>query len=214
MRAADLVGVEKELSSTGFAVRSGTLSEVRFASLMANRWALVPQKGGEASSSLRPMEQDQAPARTISATHGLGAQPLHSDGAHLRKPPDVIVLFAADPTTTATVIWKLRPNYPSSLSSGVFTVRARDNSFLTHALDTGRLRFDPGCMYPSDHLAREAQAYLTDAREHAHYHQWKDGGTLLFIDNKRALHAREAVTDADDAESRLLERASYSLGQS
>ncbi|WP_447586894.1 hypothetical protein [Microbacterium lacticum] len=204
-----LADVEKELSSNGFAVRDGDLRDVGLASLMQQRWRLVPQKGGAQVSTLKPMEQDAAPVRSLSAVHGLDAQPLHTDGAHLRKMPDVVVLHAPSPTPTGTAVWKLGREYPSALWNGVFTVRGNDGSFLAHAFAEQRLRFDPVCMSPADHLATEAKAFLEMARESAHIHEWNGAGTLLFIDNRKALHGREAVHSPDDAQARVLERATY-----
>lgn len=211
MRGIDLADVEKEISSQGFAVRGGSLRDVSLASTLQRRWKQMAQKGGEAEASLRPMHQTQAPSRTLSAVHGLGPQPLHTDGAHLKKMPDIIVLHASSPAKTATVVWKLGWEYPSSLRSGVFTVQGNEGAFLAHAFANERLRFDPVCMSPADHLAKEAKVFLESGRSEAHTHNWSQGGTLLFIDNKKALHAREAVVDDEDAASRVLERAVFIL---
>lgn len=207
----DLNEIEKELSSQGFAVRSGDLHSVNYASIRQRKWKSAPQKSGATVSTLRPMDQGQAPARTLSAVHGLDAQPLHTDGAHLRKMPDVIVLYAANPSSTGTTIWKPGREYPSVIGSGVFTVRGNEGSFLAHAYANQRLRFDPVCMSPADQLAKEAKAFLEDTREGAHTHIWSAGKTLLFIDNRNALHGREAVMDDADAETRVVERAAYYL---
>ena len=211
MRGIDIGDVEKELASRGFAVREGTLQDVSLASAAQRKWKHVLQKGGAMETILRPMHQAQAPARSLSRIHGMGAQPLHTDGAHLRQMPDVIVLSAVSPSPTSTIIWKLPASFPSSLRSGVFSVRGQDGAFLTHVFTNQRVRFDPGCMSPADHLAREAALFLEGAREAAHTHDWSQSGTLLFIDNRKALHAREAVVDDEDIAPRVIARAAYSL---
>lgn len=207
----DLKDIEKELRSHGFAVRGGDLHSLNYASIRQGMWKPASQKAGAVITKLRPMNQEQAPSRTLSAVHGLNAQPLHTDGAHLRKMPDVIILSASSPSPTGTTIWKLGREYPSALWNGVFTVRGNEGSFLAHAYTNQRLRFDPVCMSPADQLAREAKEFLEDSREDAHIHTWSAGNTLLFIDNRQALHGREAVADAADAESRVIERAAYYL---
>lgn len=212
MAQIDLGDIEKELSERGFAVREGNLGAVGLASVLQRRWQQMPQKGGSSTSTLRPMGQGEAPARTLSAVYGLGSQPLHTDGAHLKAMPDVIVLYASDPTPTPTKVWKLSRRYPSALRSGVFTVRGNGSSFLAHAVADGRLRFDPVCMSPADHLAKEAQAFLIDASEAAHVHHWDIGGLLLFVDNRTALHGRDAIADGADAQTRAIERATYLTG--
>ena len=77
----DLTDVERELSSNGFAVREGDLRDVSLASLRQRRWKQTTQKDGSQVATLRPMGQEEAPARSLSAVHGLDAQPLHTDGA-------------------------------------------------------------------------------------------------------------------------------------
>ena len=211
MPTIDLEDVNKELTSNGFALRDGTLSDVRLASILSRGWTMARQRAGASVSRLRPMDVTEAPPRTLSAVHGLNAQPLHTDGAHLKRMPDVIVLHAPQPTATPTVVWKLTDRIPSCLYSGVFTVRGNKESFLAHTYADQRLRFDPVCMSPADHLARDAIAYLGSVRSDGYQHHWERGGTLLFIDNRRALHAREAIANADDMESRVIERTAYVL---
>ncbi|MBN8881951.1 MAG: hypothetical protein J0H73_06510 [Salana multivorans] len=210
MGQIDLREVERELGSQGFAVREGNLLSLDYAARLHGKWKPAPQKSGAIVSTLRPMEQERAPARTLSAVHGLDAQPLHTDGAHLRKTPDLIVLYAASPSSTGTAIWKLDQR-PSVISSGVFTVRGNEGSFLAHAYASRRLRYDPVCMSPSDQLAKEAKEFFEGARERAYIHAWSAGETLLFIDNRNSLHAREVVADAADAESRVIERVAFYL---
>lgn len=209
MQRIDLDDVEKELRSHGFALRVGTLSDVSIASIMQQKWKQDVQKGGANESTLRPMDQTRAPLRTLSAVHGLGAQPLHTDGAHLKQMPDVIVLHAPSPTETATIVWNLGRKFPSSLRSGVFTVHGNAGGFLAHALANQRLRFDPVCMSPADNLAKEAMAFFDGVRDDAYCHHWSQSDTLLFIDNTMSLHAREAVVDGEAA-SRVIRRAAYS----
>lgn len=211
MDEINLTDVEKELSAKGFAVRDGNLHSLNYASIDQRKWKTALQKSGATVSTLRPMSQEQAPTRTLSAVHGLGAQPLHTDGAHLRRMPDVIVLFAAAPSSTGTTIWKLDRDYPSAISNGVFTVRGNEGSFLAHAYANQRLRFDPVCMSPADQLAKEAKNFLENTREGAHTHAWSAGNTLLFIDNRKTLHGRDAVADTADVESRIIERAAFYL---
>lgn len=207
MADIDLAEVQRELEANGFAAREGTLADIRTSTA---GWATLSQARGAKVAKLRPMTETEARPRTLSAIHGLQAQPLHTDGAHLKRMPDVIVLFAAKPTGTPTAVWKLPSRFPECLRSGVFTVRGNVESFLSHAYSNQRLRFDPGCMSPADHLAKEAAAFFGAVHSEAHRHVW-EGGSLLFIDNRTALHGRDAVESAADAENRLLERATFTL---
>ena len=136
----------------------------------------------------------------MSATVGLGPQPLHSDGAHHFEPPDVIGLFSARPNSTPTVVWTpaMTPGpLPSFVRHGVFTVRTVIGSFLVTALSASGLRFDPVCMSPGDARARQAVTWFADARSSAEAIEWDAEDKFLLMDNRRSLHARERVADED-----------------
>lgn len=214
----DLPAVRKTLDARGWASASGTLKDVRMAASMGG-FAESPMNRAGAKSVLRPHTADAAPARSISAVYGLDAQPLHTDGAHLPTPPDVIVLYAPEPSPTPTVVWtQTRPGsywralVPEEVRYGVFTVRGNGSSFLASAFDGTRLRFDPVCMSPADDYATGAVRFFCEARQQVHVHEWSEGNSLLFIDNRRSLHAREAL--AADAETRRIERVAYQLQES
>lgn len=125
--------------------------------------------------------------------------------------PDVVVLTAEAANTTPTLVWKLPPNIPSAVYHGVFTVRTTERSFLALAYNKERLRYDPGCMVPADHLAGEVEAYFEAARAQAYVHNWSVPNELLFIDNRRALHARNAIMSDVDRATRVLHRLVYRL---
>lgn len=185
----------------GFAAAGGTLEDVRRIFSFDESWQV---RDGEGRNDLRPLSQAQAPPRSLSATYGLGAQPLHTDGAHLASPPDIIVLHAAEATPTATVVWRPSLNdLPLGVTWGLFTVRARGHSSLGPAWDGQRFVYDPGCMSPADHLAKEAATFFDANRAAATVHEWTAADQLLFIDNRRALHARNAVIDPERRVSRL-----------
>ncbi|KSU55458.1 hypothetical protein AS029_05450 [Microbacterium enclense] len=151
----------------------------------------------------------------MSAVYGLEEQPLHTDGAHLHRPPDVIALCASEPSATPTIVWagsSTYPTVPAYARSGIFTVRTKQGSFLTSAVDGGRIRYDPVCMSPSDGMAREAVGYFTSLRASAEEHHWDSPNLVLLIDNRRCLHARSAVAEGD--ETRRLERLTFRLEKS
>src|SRR3546814_20667711 len=56
-------------------------------------WEAVSMRDGDPPvSELRPVPADRARPNSLSSRTGLGDQPLHTDGAHLDRPPDVIAL--------------------------------------------------------------------------------------------------------------------------
>lgn len=216
LETLDLAEIRSTLDRYGWAVARGSVLEVEAAIARASGLRRASLRPGESTRALRPHAMSEAPPRSLSALTGLDEQPLHSDGAHLPDPPDVIVLHSVTETATATVVWALPrlsadhpyvAEPPVHVRNGVFTVRAKAGSFLASAFSDGRLRFDPGCMSPSDGYAKKAVEEFRDRRAEAHTHEWTEPNMLLFIDNRTALHARDAVVDAD---TRELTRLAYS----
>jgi hypothetical protein len=159
-------------------------------------WTIVPsRKGGPSSDVLKPVTAEHAAKQSLSATVGLGAQPLHTDGAHHVAPPDVVLLSAEIPSQVATMLWEIpKHGIPSQtredLHHGLFTVRSGNDAFLAPAVSRGRLRFDPGCMTPSDSRSRRVAEFFATASSEATPQEWPAPGMLLAIDNRRVLHGR------------------------
>jgi hypothetical protein len=180
------------------------------------RWALqleaigVPtRRDGPAIGNLEPRTLELAHPRSLSAKYGLTAFPLHTDGAHLPRPPDLTILEAATETEVPTLLYDLGsgrlPNdVDHALSNGVFSVGGGTSSFYAHVIDQhGLVRYDPGCMFPVDPTARTAAAWLADAAASATEHHWKPGESLV-IANRRCLHGRPGVAENTDRTLRRL----------
>lgn len=165
-------------------------------------WSLVPsRKGGPSEDLLTPQAPEQASRRSLSAQFGLGAQPLHSDGAHHLIPPDVVFLSVDHPSQVPTVLWRLPSTGLGSeimqdLLHGLFTVRSGNEAFLAPALERGRVRYDPACMTPGDPRSRRVAEFFSDVGAAATtQHEWTTDGVILAIDNRRVLHARASALD-------------------
>jgi alpha-ketoglutarate-dependent taurine dioxygenase len=65
-------------------------------------------------------------------------------------------------------------------------------------------------MIPGDAFARETVAYLDAARPRSKIHLWDEPDLLLFIDNRRTLHARDEVQDPD---TRSIARIVFQWGE-
>ncbi|NCT91957.1 hypothetical protein GXB85_13500 [Cellulomonas sp. APG4] len=171
----------------------------------------VPNRRGEAPvKELRPTTADTAQPASLSAQVGLGEQPLHTDGAHLRQPPDYIILWCTDVSATPTRLW--RPHIAKLLTSpdrnGVFLVHSGSETWLAPALDGAALRFDPGCMTPADASARRLSSALQAPPEgDVQEVLWDSPGKVLVIRNRRVLHGRAAVVEGDL--DRRLSRVAY-----
>src|SRR5580704_10624045 len=57
----------------------------------------VRGRAGQKIESLSPTVQAGANSKSLSAMHGLGSFPMHTDGAHLLQPPRFVVLVCASP---------------------------------------------------------------------------------------------------------------------
>lgn len=160
-------------------------------------WTPVPIRAGEpAMGTLRVVDRADAHPNSLSALVGSEAQPLHTDGAHHRNMPDIVILSAAKPTPTPTMLCRPGKPTPAQLS-GVFRVGGGKNAFYAGAVDdSGRWRYDPGCMVPTDPEAREAASQFRALANSAVAHQWSRVGEVLVIANRLTLHGRAKAIDA------------------
>ncbi len=183
------------------------------------RYTIVPGRSvTHGFEELRPVPPQEASTRSLSAVYGLGQQPLHTDGAHLSNPPDIIVLAAAEPTTVATLLFRHvdldggGSGLQEDLRHGLFLVDGGKNTFLAPARTgwgraTSRIRFDPGCMTASDSRARRVVTHFAECANSATVHQWDAPDGVLIIDNRQVLHARaDATADVNRTVQRMMLR--------
>lgn len=186
-------------------------------------WTPVPGRPGEHPvSTLTPRTQEQAHPASISAVHGLAEQPLHTDGAHLRESPDLVVLLPGAVTSTPTLLWspasKLVPPQALDVSlieaeeGGVFMIDAGSERRLGSV--RGRhvgIKWDPTCMVPLDERARRVADFYAGVQAQAHRHEWNRPGEVLVIDNSKTLHGRAAVVAG--GEGRVMHRLAFWTGR-
>lgn len=196
MHATEFTKLVETAIKDGWAVGQTTLQALRVGAKL-DGWSEVTQREGDpAVTDLRPVSAVAARAKSLSAKYGTGAQPLHTDGAHLEFPPDVVILAAVSPSLTPTLLWKGR-SWEAPVKDGIFVVRSGGAAFLTTAWADGRFRFDPGCMEPADARARAVVEHFEEVRQRATRHEWTESGQVLVIDNTRSLHARAEVAPGD-----------------
>ena len=211
VKFADLVtGAQRD----GWIAATGDIETIR-RQAAAHGWSEIPiRRGDQPVSVLKPVQPDSAHPRSLSAQYGLGDQPLHTDGAHMARPPDIVVLVVSGPSQTPTRLWaydrmtRRREDPPrTAFSHGMFLVHTGRDSFYAPVLAGGRWRYDPGCMTPCDARARQVDDYLAAQLASAWTWQWTQAGQLLVIDNRSVLHARAAVAVGD--EDRELTRVAF-----
>jgi alpha-ketoglutarate-dependent taurine dioxygenase len=207
----DLVDLREQARHRGWAPGSGTIEEVRDAA-RSRGWSEVPLRlGGSSVDTLRPTGSSQARRRSLSGQYGLGKQPLHTDGAHLTEPPDVVVLGANAPSRTPTLVCTIRASgadLPSeALRHGIFLVENGIKSFLSTAEYGSGIRYDPGCMTAADQRSRVVARFFDHLASYATPHNWVGGDQVLVIDNRLCVHARAGVDGA--ASGRELRRVAF-----
>ena len=216
---ADLEALAAAARAKGWAVGSGDVESIRKQAASLDWVEVAPRRGDPTVSVLRPATASAAHPSSLSAFYGLGQQPLHTDGAHLPVPPDLLVFISEHPSATPTQLWRPgilrpgrgRPTMPAAaLSHGMFLVRNGRDSFYAPARSGSGFRYDPGCMTPCDARAREVKTYFEQESSRAFAHEWAAAGQVLVVDNRRALHARPAVADGDV--DRELTRIAFRIG--
>jgi hypothetical protein len=209
----DLEALAATARKEGWTSGSGDLESIRQQARSLGWVEVAPRRGDPTVSVLRPTEKTAARPNSLSARYGLGQQPLHTDGAHLHRPPDLVVLSAGRPSATPTGLWRatnaLPPPPHTALRHGMFLVRNGRDSFYSPALTNSGYRYDPGCMTPCDARAAEVSGYFEQQLVHAAAYEWVGEGQVLVIDNRSVLHARSAV--AEDDMDRELMRIAFHL---
>jgi len=167
---------------------------------------VAARRGDPFVATLRPTTESQAHPRSLSRQFGLGAQPLHTDGAHMPLPPDFVVLFCKYPSVTTTRLY--RPLFspsngsgalsPSAARHGMFLVGSGRDSFFSSASNGSSYRFDPGCMAACDTRAHQVAFHFANAFDRATQHSWATRDQVLVIDNNATLHARSALAEGDE----------------
>lgn len=203
-----------QAANSGWATGSAKLDDLKREGRLHLSWTTRATRGHpEDADELRPVAQAQARLSSLSAVYGSGEQPLHTDGAHFRRPARWLLLASAETSSVPTLYWsynstEVDAQLGDALREGLFTVVSGPNSFLAPARSATMLRFDPGCMRPSDSRALVAADFLSTRKSAALEHAWGEPNKFLLLDNHRVLHARGGPTAEP---SRLLHRIAFDL---
>ena len=196
----------------GWASATAKLDVLRLQAQSTDLTPMLSRQGQSQVDTLRPVDSADAPRRSLSAKYGSGPQPLHTDGAHLSSPPDIVMLAAEKPSPVPTLLWRgnfLRtdPAVREDLAHGLFIVDDGIARLLAPAYGGGRYTFDPGCMRPADSRARRALKYFEEARASATAFNWTNPDQVLVLDNRTVLHARaDAAADPERELRRIMFR--------
>ena len=137
--------------------------------------------------------------QSLSGRHGFGEFPLHTDGAHLKEPPDYLILIAPKTRSTPTMVADPRDLLDLSsecVKQAVFSFRRRERVFNLHFLNSRKgssfIRYNPDIMTPKNSAARSIQCIMSELRTRAFQLHW-DKYALLVLDNRSMLHGRAQI---------------------
>ncbi|WP_047980183.1 Fe(II)-2OG oxygenase family protein [Ornithinibacillus contaminans] len=165
---------------------------------------IASRRHGSLLDKLRLQEVHEANPNSLSAIHGTGTFPLHSDTAHWKTPARFVILFAKEiksacyPTILMdTTVLDFDETKYEVLKRGIFTVKNGRRSFLTTIISNSEknssefIRYDQGCMKPANKTGETADKYLNKLIDNAEpiIVNWEQGDLLIF-DNWRFLHGR------------------------
>ena len=165
---------------------------------------------------LAPTRPENSKANSLSERHGLGAFPLHVDGAHRPRPPRFLVIgcasAGASPVPTLVLPFddlKLDAVDLQRCATALFVIRNGRCSFYSTITDLGQpfVRFDAGCMKPLSAEARVLSDKITSRSDHVAPTRidWQSG-EIVILDNWRVLHGRGTSPSAPSLD-RLIFRA-------
>lgn len=177
----------------------------------------VPARpGGPIVQELTPLAATEAPSNSLSAAHGVGAFPFHTDAAHHRRPPRWVVMRCEElgsegrPTLLCDASGlSFAERQWRALERAVWWVRSGGRGFPASIVTRREgmiVRYDRGCMTPADPAFICAGELFEQAlRQVAHLRlEWQRDDVVIF-DNWRMLHAR-GDGDGRDAGLRRLQR--------
>lgn len=152
----------------------------------------------------RPAPDASGPS--LSASHGLGVFPPHTDGATDSTPPAYVALWSAATSGAATLLYDGHdPALDVPVFSRTWLVDTGRRHFYvvprTRLNDRIRWRFNPDCMRPAD--GQEAAAAVAQFQDVARTRvEWRPNAAVIF-DNSRVVHGREGV-DLSDGDRELM----------
>jgi alpha-ketoglutarate-dependent taurine dioxygenase len=202
--------VLERLRRQGTVVVPGTVDDLLVSAKHRGWKAIHLRRGDPLVSDLRPVSASDARPNSLSSRTGTGPQPLHTDGAHLEAPPDVVAPASTAAHPVPTRIFRLEGDDAPwhDLWNGVFRISTGRRMFLCEAVVERTLRFDPFCMTPCDSRAIRVAEFFVSSLAASVAHEWNNPQPeVLLIDNRRVLHAREAVPT--DAPPRRLQRVAF-----
>jgi alpha-ketoglutarate-dependent taurine dioxygenase len=203
-----------ELKSSGWTRVPDISSREALLDLARSLGTPVVSPTGELVKEIKVTSAALARAGTLTANHGAGEFPLHTDTAFWQMPARYVVLRVRGDTRRATTILPFEDllrrcgsRALGLLQSSVWLIKTRTASFYSPMRIRGSLgwRYDAQCMLPANRAAIDLQGVLdrvtTDvSRTHV---AWM-GDEAVVLSNWRVLHGRSAAPEQE--QERILQR--------
>jgi hypothetical protein len=206
----------EDLRTKGWALVPGIDTREHMLSLAKSLGMPTETDDGHLVKRLKPLDSINARSNTLSAHHGLGAFPLHTDTAFWPEPCRYLVLrVLGDKRRVTTVItfddlFKCTiPDANSLADHSVWLMKTGRKKFYCSMHFPCRRgkgwRYDPVCMVPANQSANEIsrEMYCLAHSGIGFPIPWEQG-TAVVIDNWMALHGRGESPENEGA--RVLER--------
>jgi alpha-ketoglutarate-dependent taurine dioxygenase len=205
-----------ELEVRGWTKVSGVTSRDELLQLAFSLGRPVRSPTGELIKQLVPTESDHAKPATLSAMHGRGAFPLHTDTAFWPKPCRYLLFRATGDTRRPTTLGSFQ-QLLSSLGEE-FLALAEKSVWIASTPRRShycsmRLRFeqhrgwryDPQCMIPANEAARRVESRIKDVLPSLEIEvvRWEEGAAVI-VCNWTMLHGRGPMPVNE--KRRILER--------
>jgi alpha-ketoglutarate-dependent taurine dioxygenase len=217
----DIDKITAEVSERGWSVTELFREDrSRFLSLANSLGVPIPsRRSGAIVDTLAPIKPHLAPPRSMSALHGEGAFPFHTDAAYLTLPPKYVLLRIvsnAECSRDTLLIDMNELGLPASLRrrlcNEVWLVNGGRGRFYSPIINcdviqgNAIVRYDLNCMRAITEQAEESGRSFNGFLMNAPYkaYSWIHDQVLV-IDNWRMLHAR-GPKPARSENDRILER--------
>jgi hypothetical protein len=207
---------QSELNSRGWAAVSGVRDEADLVELARSLGRPIASPTGKIVKELFPRSAAGANAGTLSAAHGTGPFPLHTDTAFWPASSRFLVFRATGDLRRWTTLLgisrllrELGQEFDALSSRSIWLIRTPRQSFYCPMVSRigGRecWRYDAECMLPANHAAHDISLALGDAVSSVspELFQWKEGLALI-VSNWNVLHGRGPSPTGEKV--RLLQR--------
>lgn len=198
----------KELQQNGWIEIKNNLSDDELISFAHTIGKILLHPNGIIIDTLTPKKTEDAIKNTFSNLYGHNKFPLHTDTAFWTIPARYVIMSSSDITQTSTTVISVHDIYKhfeefeiKSLNQAIYLVKANNKTFYTKLKQSFKdeicFRYDSCTMKPFNSHARKIDEKLNLTLQSIETNKvlW-DSNKVVVIDNWKALHGRESISDS------------------